>query len=296
MAYFDIFNYPLKNDEIRSFLAQQVSQEAIDEELKVMIAERLLFKISNFYSLHNDLALAERRRNGNERAVLEMKNAGKAAKILSRFPYVQGLAISGSLSKNFSSEKTDIDFFIITKANRLWVARTFMHLYKKFTFLTGKQKWFCMNYYIDEAKLEIEEKNIYTAIEISTLLPMQGKTTLNAFMFTNNWIKNYFPAKTNNIEITPEIKKGFFGKALETLFNSGFGDWCDNRLMKITQKRWKKKEDRQMRNDNGFKIGMLVDKHYSKPNPVFFQNKVIEMYKAKLESLPQANNVSLSVG
>ena len=296
LAYFDIFNYPLKSEEIRMFLAQQVNQETIEEELKIMIAERLLFKIGNFYSLHNDLALAERRRNGNERAVLEMKNAVKAAEILSRFPYVQGLAISGSLSKNFSSEKTDIDFFIITKANRLWVARTFMHLYKKFTFLTGKQKWFCMNYYIDEAKLEIDEKNIYTAIEISTLLPMQGRTTLNDFMFSNNWVKNYFPAKVSNIEAAPEIKKGFLGRLIETIFNNSFGNWFDNRLMKITQRRWKKKEDRQMKNDNGFKIGMLVDKHYSKPNPVFFQNKVIEMYKAKLENLPQGSNVSLTIG
>lgn len=295
LAYFDIFKYPLKTEEIRTFLAQQVNEEAIDNELKIMLAEKTIFKISNFYSLHNDLALAERRRKGNEKAALEMKNAIKAARILSRFPYVKGLAVSGSLSKNFSSEKTDIDFFIITTAGRLWIARTCMHLYKKFTFLTGKQKWFCMNYYIDEAGLEIEEKNIYTAIEVATLLPMQGRTTFNDFIGTNSWTKNYFPAKITNTETVPEIKKGVLSRLIESLCNNSFGNWLDNRFMKITRQRWKKKEERNMKNDNGFNIGMLVDKHYSKPNPGFFQNKVIEMYKAKLDSLPKGNNISMAI-
>ncbi len=292
LAYFDIFKYPLKSEEIRIFLAQQVSQESIDDELKTMLAEKTIFKIGNFYSLHNNITLAERRRKGNEKAALEMTNAIRAAKILSRFPYVKGLAVSGSLSKNFSSEKTDIDFFIITSAGRLWIARTCMHLYKKFTFLTGKQKWFCMNYYVDEAKLEIEEKNIYTAIEVATLLPMQGKTTFNDFIGANSWTKNFFPAKLTDTAVVPEIKKGVLGRSIESICNNSFGNWLDDQFMKITRRRWKKKEDHNMKNDNGFSIGMLVDKHYSKPNPVFFQNKVIEMYKAKLDILSKSSSHS----
>jgi len=219
-----------------------------------------------------------------------MQTAHKAAKILGRFPYVKGLAISGSLSKNYSTESSDIDFFIITTANRLWIARTIMHLYKKVSFLTGKQKWFCMNYYIDEAKPEIAEKNIFTAIEIATLLPMQGKPALHTFMDINSWIKDYFPVAANTIDDVPGIKKGWPGKIIEMFFNNRFGNWLDDHLMNITKRRWAKKEKRQVKNDHGFTMSMDVSKHYSKPNPAFFQRRIIEMYKAKLTNLPKQRN------
>jgi hypothetical protein len=57
--------------------------------------------------------------------------------------------------------------------------------------------------------------------------------------------------------------------------------------MRITQKRWLKKEFRQKKNESGNIMSMLVDKHYSKPNPFFFQNKVIEKYHARLNRLPR---------
>ncbi len=220
-------------------------------------------------------------------AAEQMKTAFRAAKILSRFPYVKGLAISGSLSKNYSTKKTDIDFFIITTANRLWIARTLMHLYKKFTFITGRQDWFCMNYYVDEAGLEIEEKNIYTAIEIATLLPMQGGMSIGQFMIANAWTKKYLPLYHKNDQCLPEIKKGWFSKLIEMAFNNRMGEGLDNLFMKITDMRWKKKVQRNKKNDKGFNIGMKVSKHFSKPNPVFFQDKILEMYADKINKLPQ---------
>src|SRR2546430_6574247 len=91
---------------------------------------------------------------------------------------------------------TDIDFFIITSANRLWIARTCMHLFKKLTFLTGRQHWYCMNYYIDEEALNIEEHNIFTATELITLLPVCGNGTMQRFFQMNSWVSVYFP---NNV-------------------------------------------------------------------------------------------------
>jgi predicted nucleotidyltransferase len=51
-------------------------------------------------------------------AVKHIKKAKAVAKFLSWFPYIRGIAISGSLSKNFADENSDLDFFIITAANR----------------------------------------------------------------------------------------------------------------------------------------------------------------------------------
>ena len=158
LAYFDIFNYPLTNEEVRRFLPQKCNQLVVNEILYQLIRENEIYKLRSFYSLQNQPELAEIRIAGNQRAIKLLKIARIAAKILSWFPFVQSVAVSGSLSKNFADEKADIDFFIITSANRLWIARTCMHIFKKLTFLAGKQNWFCMNYYIDEMKMEIVEK------------------------------------------------------------------------------------------------------------------------------------------
>jgi hypothetical protein len=173
LAYFDLFSYPLTAQEINGFLPAVFSEEQTAEAIEVLIADKRIFNIGAFYALRNDFALAACRIEANYHAGHALKVAFRTSRLLFHFPFVRAVCISGSLSKNCSGEKSDIDYFIITRAERLWIARTFMHLFKKITFLAGKQHWYCMNYYVDEQALQIREKNVYTAMEIVTLVPMQ---------------------------------------------------------------------------------------------------------------------------
>jgi hypothetical protein len=285
LAYFDYFSYPLTCEDIQSFLPQQYNKPLIDEMLALLLNENIIFKTDNFYSLQNEPLLAKKRREGNQRALKQLAIAKKIAAILARFPYVQSIAVSGSLSKYFADEKADIDFFIITSANRLWIARTLMHFLKKFSYLAGKQHWLCMNYYVDEMGMDIQEKNIFTAMEIATLLPMQGANHFTNFIAANKWINNYFPAHIVSTCNTPEIKNGFIRKWFEKIFNSRLGDSTDKWLMNITDKRWKKKTKQGKVNDHGARIGMVVNRHFSKPDPANFQAKLIEKYNAMVNNL-----------
>jgi len=164
LAYFDIFQYPLTQNEIKQFLDQPVSETAMENAMQRLLDEKNIFRLRNFYSLQNDLLLAEKRIQGNLRAVKLLAKANKIGRFLFKFPFVNAVGISGSLSKQYADEKADIDFFVITKANRLWIARTIMHVFKKLTFLTGRQHFYCMNYYVDEAALHLRDKNIFTAV------------------------------------------------------------------------------------------------------------------------------------
>lgn len=220
-------------------------------------------------------------------AVKQMAIARKAAKLISRFPFVETVAVSGSLSKNYADEKTDIDFFIITKANRLWIARTLMHLFKKLTYIRGKQHWFCMNYYVDEAGMEIPEKNIFTAMEIITLLPMEGLLCFKEFIEANVWTNNFFPAHKIAVNAKMEIEKSFICKCIEKIFNSKAGDIIDKWLMTVTDRRWKKKTARGKLNAHNAKVGMMVSRHFSKPDPRNFQAKVVQQYEKRVKDLLQ---------
>ena len=287
LAYYNIFNYPLTKEEIIVLLDTDYTRTESDEGFQFLLDEQMIFPVDEFYALYNNPILAIRRKQGNERAVKQLKTANKVAKLLSWFPYVKGVAVSGSLSKNFAYEKSDIDFFIITAKDRLWLARTFMHLFKKLTFLIGKQQWFCMNYYLDETALEIREKNIFTATEVITALQLQGNSVFHDFISANEWAKKFIPHYNLERNEPRNIKKRFLKLVIEWIFNNKAGDKLDNWLMRVTISRWRKKTERKETNSNGILMGMDAGKHYSKPDPRYFQQKVVHRYDLKMEQLLQ---------
>src|SRR5215208_5398916 len=150
LSYFDIFNYPLSQTEIFQFLSNTYTHEEFTNALHHLTIENWIYKFDEFYTLQDNYSLIIRRRNGNAQARSMLKIGEKVAAFLSSFPFVRGVAVSGSLSKNFADENSDIDFFIITAKNKLWLARTFMLCFRRIAVLFKKQDWFCMNYYIDE--------------------------------------------------------------------------------------------------------------------------------------------------
>ncbi len=267
------------------FHPASITPAAVDTALSLLVQEGIVFCFGPFYSLHNNAGLAKRRLAGNALAAEQMQIAQKVARLLAAFPYVKGIAVSGSLSKNYADEHSDIDFFIITTANRLWIARTIMHLYKKLTFLTGKQHWFCMNYYIDEAVQDIPEKNIFTAMEIITLVPMQGQKSMNEFIINNSWIKKYFPVHTTGVTPVGEIQPGTIRKITEKIFSGSMGNRVDHWLMNITQQRWLKKTQQGKLNSRGCIMAMSAGKHFSKPDPKNFQAGIIQQYETTLSQL-----------
>lgn len=286
LAYFDLFDYPVSKEELFSFLERSVDIEAFSEALTALQESKHLFFIRGFYTLHNNEGLIDRRIKGNLRARSLLQTARGISRFLYQIPYVRAIGISGSLSKNFAAEDADIDYFIITSSNRLWVARTLMHFVKKLNYLLGRQHWYCMNYYIDIEALEIEEKNIYTAIELITLLPVQGAETLRGFYRRNEWATEFYPNYKEKIYPEDAFSgNNLLKRALEYLLSGRIGDWLDNYFMRVTSDRWKRKEALQKRSVKGTRMSLFAGKHFSKPNPAYFQREILGLYQDRLSKL-----------
>jgi predicted nucleotidyltransferase len=285
LAYFDLFNYPLTFDEVFLYLPAKCDTGDFEYALKCLVIDRLVYHFDKFYTLKNDYFLISRRVKGNIKAAELISTAKKVSGLLIRFPYVRGIAISGSLSKNFADEESDIDLFIITAKNKLWIARTLMHCFKKLTYLVNRQHYFCMNYYVDEQELQIREKNIYTAIEIATLIPLHGDTVFEQFYIANSWSRNYLPNKCLRLTTAASLKNSFLKGFTEILFNNWLGDAIDNLLMRITAKRWEKKLQQKKLNTKGMVLCLDTGKHYAKPDPRNFQDKLIVKYQSKISQL-----------
>ena len=135
VAYFDMFTYPLKKREIWLFLQNVCDLNEFEVALQYLVNISTVYRLGEFYSLENNYAFAQKRINGNEKERGLIKVAERVASFLAKFPYVRGVAISGSLSKSSAENTSDIDLFIITSKNRLWVARTLLHCIKKLAFI-----------------------------------------------------------------------------------------------------------------------------------------------------------------
>jgi len=292
ILYFSLFKYPLTEEEIFNF-SKAESKEQIKLDLMELVNDNIIYKIDDFYLTENNETLIKRRLEGNKMAKNIYQKALTVSRLISKFPYVEGVGISGSLSKGYYDDDGDIDFFIITSPKRLWIARTFLILYKKL-FLLNSRKYFCVNYFISSNALEIEEKNIFTATELTTLLPMFGNGSFHKFYDKNKWVESYLPNKTVTAGLSKLnlVKKPTITKITEYFLDSKMGDWIDTVFLRITYHKWKIKfnhlEERQ------FNVAMKSTKNISKHHPLNFQRKVIDRLNNRYDELREKHNIHIA--
>lgn len=287
ILYFSIFRYPLTLEEIHSYTNNSNFCDT-ENELLHLIDQKILTKVDDFYVYGSDLDSVIKRLRGNMNAKKIMAKAQERALFISKFPFVESVGVSGSLSKGYYDNESDIDFFVITKHNKLWVCRTLLMLYKKIV-LFNSRKYFCVNYFISDQQLEIEEKNRFTATELKTLIPMQGKQVFEKFYSRNTWVKDYFSKFEIHLESVPEIKKTALTKTIEFFFDNGFGNAIDYAFKSITLRKWRAKFN--FLSEEDFKIALKSTKNISKHHPSNFQKKVILSLNDKLEEVQRNYNI-----
>jgi len=128
-----------------------------------------------------------------------------------------------------SHEKSDIDLFVITAKNRLWLVRICMTSY---FFITGLRKTsakhagaFCLSFFIDTDALDFSEiaieDDIYLFYWILTLKPiLDYNNTHQKFVDSNTWANfNDFSEYRNTSKIYTSIAEDK-KKSGSVIFNS----------------------------------------------------------------------------
>lgn len=284
LLYYDIFNYPLKCREVFQFLGvNSVTEKDVIHSLNALTEEQFLFRFKDLYSLQPHEANVQRRLKGNAEAEKYLVLANKKAKLISRFPFVRAVFASGSLSKGYMDENSDLDFFIITQPKRLWIARTLLVMYKRF-FLFNSHKYFCVNYFVDEEHLEIEEKNLFTATELATVMPLYGATYYENLHQANTWLKDFFPNyNRRSVADVPDSISSQGKRILEKIINIFFGNTLEKFFQHRTLSRWKNQYGKNYSTAD-FKVAFKSTSYASKNHPRNFQRKIMEVYAERLLS------------
>lgn len=293
IIYYDIFHYPLtEKDLIKNCHLSEKEFSLCISALEFLIQKGIIYKMGDYYSLSNNNDEILRRKTGNEEAKKWIKKAHFFSRLISWFPFVRGVSLSGSLSKGFVDDDPDIDYFIITKPNRLWITRSLLTAFK-IIFLLNSYKYFCLNYFVALNTMEIEEKNLFTATEIITMIPEYGIASKQHFYEENNWVKAFYPnfqfenVSNNQVEKV-NIIKGFF----ELFFYGKLGDMIDDWFMKINIKFRKLKFGKQF-NEADFMQAFKSTKNISKHHPENFQKKVMSKFQSKVKEIEQEFDIEL---
>lgn len=281
LSYFDIFCHPLKQEEILRLCLNNTSH--LDTTLNELIQEEKCFTHNGYYSIQKEVGdFVKTRKEKEELAESYFNKLPFYAKLIKSFPFVRGIALSGSLSKKVMYSDGDIDYFIITTANRLWICRTLLVLFKK-VFLLNSKRYFCVNYFVDVNNLEIIDKNIFTAIEISHLIPVFNKGIFDQLKKENEWTEQFISSFDNTIDHQPLEGNSIGKRAIEFLLNNKIGDYIDLFFMKLTLKKWGKKFPHF--SSEKFELTMRTNRGVSKHHPKDFQNKVLREYELRLKKL-----------
>jgi hypothetical protein len=231
--------------------------------------------------------LVERRLTGERHAEKSLRTAVRYSRRIAAFPFVRAVALSGSISKKYMDDSSDIDYFILTAPGRMWVTRTLLVLYKK-VFLLNDRKNFCVNYFLSEDALEVPDKNIFTATEVSFLIPTYNYGLYSEFMHANSWAKDFlpnFPLRQKEFMIVE--RKFFIKPLLENILSGSFGEMLDSMFFRITLRFWKKKFSHF--DASTFDFRLRSRKNVSKHHPRGFQEKVLKKYAEGLSEFYRAH-------
>jgi hypothetical protein len=285
LAYFDIFKYPLTLDEIYRFSDTQVLKDKLLETVNSLEESADVFNLNGYYALTDDKSLYEKRKLDQERAENMINLAHENGKFVAKFPFIRSICLSGSISKMVMTEGADIDYFVISKKGRIWISKLLLTAYKK-SFLRNRADYFCLNYFISDADLLIPDKNLFSATELATLIPVTNGQLFSKFIQSNKWFRDYLPnagLDMQEFEKLPSPPQTRTARFIEVILKGPLGDMADffaHNLFKIVNKRryykkHKKHYSQMFRSSRG----------QSKIHTSNHQNVVMTKYIAKCKTL-----------
>jgi len=179
------------------------------------------------------------------------KIINKYSFLYKQIPFVENIYVCNSVSFKSVNENSDIDLFIVTKDNRIFLAKLFVWLFLKIFWMYGthKKNKFCVWFYVTKSytnlyPISISPIDLYLAYWIAHLQPIYSESW-NLHIFKENlWVREIIPnynfsyKKIINTQIS--YWKWFLKKFFEKIFGFNF---LNNLLWFFWKKRmrkWKK--------------------------------------------------------
>ena len=242
VAYFDMFDHPLATAELTRLLAPG------EEDLMIRACGELADKgvISEQDGFWFRAGRADTLPIRAERVAYGTRawnTVERSSRILAELPFVRGVFLTGSLSKGCSEPQGDVDFLLLVEPGRVWCLKSMTEAVRKVAPVQIRRT-FCTNYLRDLESLDLQEKNLFTAVELATAVPMYGPRACTSFLESNRWAETFVPGwrwseeRAGNARHLPSRRAV---NSLERWFHGAWADRVEGRLMERWDAYWEHK-------------------------------------------------------
>jgi hypothetical protein len=232
MAYFDIFDYPLTIEEIGKYLLWSSAER--NELWTFLNNDPGIQRYGDHYFFKGRRQIVDMRREREKVSEQYWRKVRKAVPWVQFVPFIRMAAVCNTLAINNATRDSDIDFFIVTKRGRLFLARTLLTLIFSVLGLRRHGKKvagrICLSFYVTDESLDLESiklgsGDIYLPFWMLTMKPVYGKECYEKLIAENSWIRKYFPRMAPDVEVWPEHR--FFraaGRIREKIWGGSLGN------------------------------------------------------------------------
>ncbi len=193
LAYADLFDFPLTAAEIHRYLEGTAAAPAAVDE--ILAGSRFLRQRLDRRGPHYFLAGREAivsRRAACERAAGRLWPAARRyGRLMAALPFVRLIAVTGSLAVSSVDDGGDIDYFVVTVPDRLWLCRALIIGLVRLAAARGVP--LCPNYLVSERALALPERNLYAARELAQMVPLAGLPAYDRLRRANPWTDRFVP-------------------------------------------------------------------------------------------------------
>ncbi|MCK5320715.1 hypothetical protein KAJ61_05005 [Candidatus Parcubacteria bacterium] len=285
IAFFDMFDYPLTPFEIWTFCGIKCE---INEILEALNNNNLPLKTKyGFYFLNNRSEIVDIRQMRYNYANRKFKRALKIARLFKIIPWIKMIAVGNSIGANNLRDDSDIDFFIITEAKRIWVTRWFCVGLAKFLNLRPqplkKRDTICLSFYITDDNLELKKlmlpenkiHDVYFVYWLANLVPIYNKDNsylklINANVWLKECLPNWLPAYSGRARDVGSSFSDFYRDFIDMLIGG-----ADSLLKKIQLRIMPNVLHRQMNIDTRVVVNDKILKLYVNDRREEFRGKYV---------------------
>lgn len=201
IIWYDMFDFPLTAMELWrfGFFVQPVSFYEVQEVL--INLPRGMSGHGGFYFLHNRDEVVALRQKRYVYADAKIKKANKVVKLFRFIPWLKFVGLVNVYGAHNLKESGDIDLFIITAKNRLWLTRLFSVGIIKLLNLRPQpddnRDKICLSFFISDVNLDLSRVRIagdlYFAY-LAHMVPLYNvEQAFEALMQANQWIVKELP-------------------------------------------------------------------------------------------------------
>jgi hypothetical protein len=262
IAYFDIYNWPLRAEEIwkwqyNNLPTGQTSEKILSlkeifailktEEIKTVLQEK-----DGFYFLQGRENILAERTEKYLFAERKYKKVMTLARLFSFFPFIKMISICNDLGYSNAPDGSDIDLFVVSSRQRIWLTRFlitgFLKLFKMRPGENSRDA-ICPSFFVDEDNINLEKLALkdelgetddphfsYWACQISPIL--QKEDFNKQFGEENKWVNKFLPNASVAKELPARrcISISPITEYLEKILQGFIGDWLEKKAKKIQLK------------------------------------------------------------